>query len=61
MFALVCDKRKIFEQSGLRFKSSFYKFINNLAYQELRAVSVIWLLPQMRLEKTIIYSLLLNI
>ena len=36
IFALVCDKRKIFEQSGLRFKPSFYKFINNLAYQELR-------------------------
>ena len=36
IFSLVCDKRKIYEQSGLRFKSSFYKFINNLAYQELR-------------------------
>lgn len=36
IFALVCDKRRIFEQSGLRFKPSFYKFINNLAYQELR-------------------------
>lgn len=36
IFALVCDKRKIYEQSGLRFKPSFYKFINNLVYQELR-------------------------
>lgn len=36
IFALVCDKRNIYEQSGLRFKQSFYKFINNLAYQELR-------------------------
>lgn len=36
IYALVCDKRKIYEQSGLRYKSSFYKFINNLVYQELR-------------------------
>lgn len=36
IFTLVCDKRRIYEQSGLRFKPSFYKFINNLAYQELR-------------------------
>ena len=36
IFAFVCDKRKIFEQSGLRYKQTFYKFINNLAYQELR-------------------------
>lgn len=36
ILVLVCDKRKIHEQSGLRFKPSFYKFINNLVYQELR-------------------------
>ena len=36
IFALVFDKRKIYEQSGLRHKKSFYKFINNLVYQELR-------------------------
>ena len=36
IFVLVCDKRKIYEQSGLRYKQPFYKFINNLAYQELR-------------------------
>ena len=37
IFALVCDKQKIFEQSGLRYKQPFYKFINNLVYQELRS------------------------
>ncbi len=36
IFVLVCDKREIFEQSGLRYKQSFYKFINNIVYQELR-------------------------
>ncbi len=36
IFVLVCDKSKIYEQSGLRYKHSFYKFINNIAYQELR-------------------------
>ena len=37
IFVLVCDKRKIYEQSGLRYKNSFYKYINNIAYQELRS------------------------
>lgn len=37
IFALICDKRKIYEQSGLRYKQSFYKFINNLVYKELRS------------------------
>lgn len=32
----MCDKRRIFENSGLRFKQLFYKFLNNLVYQELR-------------------------
>ena len=36
IFAFVCDKRKIYENSGLRYKPSFYKFLNNLVYQELR-------------------------
>lgn len=36
IFALACDKRKIYENSGLRYKKSFYKFLNNLVYQELR-------------------------
>jgi hypothetical protein len=36
IFAFVCDKRKIYENSGLRFKKPFYKFLNNLVYQELR-------------------------
>ena len=37
IFALVCDKQKISQQSGLRYKQSFYKYINNLVYQELRS------------------------
>lgn len=36
IFAVVCDKRKIAENSGLHYKPSFYKFINNLVYKELR-------------------------
>lgn len=36
IFTFVCDKRKIYENSGLRYKPSFYKFLNNLVYQELR-------------------------
>ena len=36
IFAFVCDKRKIYENSGLRYKQPFYKFLNNLDYQELR-------------------------
>lgn len=36
VFAFVCDKRKIYENSGLRYKRPFYKFLNNIVYQELR-------------------------
>lgn len=36
VFAFVCDKRKIYENSGLRYKQSFYKFLNNIVHQELR-------------------------
>ncbi len=36
IFSFVCDKRKIYENSGLRYKRSFYKFLNNIVYQELR-------------------------
>lgn len=36
IFAFVCDKQKIYENSGLRYKQPFYKFLNNLVYQELR-------------------------
>lgn len=36
IFAVVIDKRKIFENSGLRYKKSFYKFINNILHEELR-------------------------
>ncbi len=37
VFTLVVDKRKIYqENSGLMFKRSFYKFLNELLYKELR-------------------------
>lgn len=36
IFAVVIDKRKVFENSGLRYKKSFYKFINNIVHEELR-------------------------
>lgn len=36
IFVLVCDKRMFSGQSGLRYKQPFYKFINNIVYQELR-------------------------
>lgn len=36
IFSIVCDKRKIYENSGLRYKKPFYKFINNIVHQELR-------------------------
>lgn len=36
IFAIICDKRKISENSGLHYKQSFYKFLDNLVYQELR-------------------------
>lgn len=36
VFSIVCNKRKIYENSGLRYKKSFYKFLNNIVYQELR-------------------------
>lgn len=35
ILAVVCDKRKIYENSGLRYKQPFYKFINNIVHQEL--------------------------
>lgn len=36
-FVLVVDKRKIFDDSGIRkSKSTFYKFLNDILYQELR-------------------------
>lgn len=35
-FAVVVDKRKILKDSGLIFKKSFYKFLNNLLHTELR-------------------------
>lgn len=36
IFTFVCDKQKVYENSGLRFKKPFYKFLNNIVYQELR-------------------------
>lgn len=36
LYVFVADKRKIYENSGLRYKKSFYKFLNNYVYQELR-------------------------
>ena len=36
IFAFVCDKQKVYENSGLRLKKTFYKFLNNIVYQELR-------------------------
>lgn len=36
IFAVVIDKRMVFENSGLRYKQSFYKFINNIIHQGLR-------------------------
>ena len=35
IFALVVDKRSIYENSGLRYKEPFYKFLNNYVHQEL--------------------------
>lgn len=35
-FALVVDKRKLREESGLGYKQSFYKYLNNRLYTELR-------------------------
>ena len=36
IYYLVVDKRKIYEQSGLRIKTSFYKFLNQMAYNALQ-------------------------
>lgn len=35
IFAFVVDKKLIYPQSGLRYKQSFYKFLNNIVYSEL--------------------------
>lgn len=35
IFAVVIDKKKIFENNGLRYKAPFYKFINNILHKEL--------------------------
>lgn len=35
IYLFVANKRKIYEQSGLRYKQSFYKFLNQRVYNEL--------------------------
>lgn len=35
-FSVVVDKRELDVNSGLKFKKSFYKFVNNLVHKELR-------------------------
>jgi len=35
IFAFVVDKKLIYPQSGLRYKTSFYKFLNSIVYSEL--------------------------
>lgn len=37
IFAVVVDKRDLDANSGLQYKKSFYKFVNNLVHKELRA------------------------
>ncbi len=36
VFVFVADKHKIGENSGLRYKQPFYKFLNNFVHEELR-------------------------
>lgn len=36
VYLYVVDKRKIYENSGLRYKDSFYKYLTNQIYEELR-------------------------
>lgn len=36
VYLYVVDKRKIFENSGLRYKQPFYKYLTNQVYEELR-------------------------
>lgn len=37
VFAVVVDKKQLSEVKGLRFKPSFYKFLNNIVHTELRS------------------------
>lgn len=36
IFSIVFDKRQLSEAKGLRYKPSFYKFMNNIVHKELR-------------------------
>lgn len=35
IYSVIVDKRKIFEDSGLRFRNSFFKYVNNLLDKDL--------------------------
>lgn len=35
IYSIIVDKRKVFEDSGLKFRNSFYKYVNGLLDQEL--------------------------
>lgn len=37
VYSLVCDKRKIKDDTGLVYEGSFYKYINNLLYADLQS------------------------
>ena len=42
IFTIVVDKQQLLENKGLRYKPSFYKFLNNIVHKELkRAYSVL--------------------
>lgn len=36
VFSVIVNKKKIYTDSGLMYKTSFYKFVNNLVHKELR-------------------------
>ncbi len=36
IFSVVMDKSKLLDYKGLRYKQSFYKFMNNIVYKELK-------------------------
>lgn len=36
IFSVVIDKSQLVEAKGLRFKKSFYKFVNNIVHKELK-------------------------
>lgn len=38
VLVLIVDKRKIYDNSGIMYKKTFYKFINQIIYNELRSL-----------------------